>query len=72
MATATTREREHVHEWGRVQFEEPPGYMVAAHGAGKLASSRYRVCGCGEQVWHGEVDSPEVLAHLAPGSGAEA
>jgi hypothetical protein len=71
MATATTREREHVHQWGRVRLEEPPGYMVAAHGAGVLASSRYRVCGCGEQVWHGEVDSPEVLAHLALGAGTE-
>jgi hypothetical protein len=62
----TTRELQHVHLWGPVQFEEPAGYMIAAHGAKALVSSRYRQCGCGDRVWHGEVDNPDVLAHLAP------
>ena len=63
METATTRERQHVHQWGRVQVLEPPGYMLAAHGTSALTSNRYRECACGARVWHAEVDSPEVLAN---------
>ena len=69
--TAAVALPQHSHTWGPIQHDDPPAYLVSAHGPRAFAGTdrRYRACtgrGCDERVYGADVVHPSVLAQLAP------